>query len=208
MPEQSAHDAALKAVFVALRRELSMLFRKMTSGKNAVAELSTDSDLRGMMKTPRVLFVLFHVLACLFGLLAVSIVILELTQWASDFSMQDVMNVGLSVMGLIVYAVIFIIAGFIFKDISQGESPFTMRQARRIRIVAWLLLIYAVIEAVLPAGVIVDNSYPGATININHVEPSTPIIKVGSVIVGVVFYFLSSVFSYGVKLQELSDETL
>ena len=185
-----------------------MLFSGSANEAGDVAELPINADLRGMMKASKMLMVLFFALAGMFILLAVSLVFLAIYQGLLANAMQDGLNLCLSVMGLLIFAVIFTIAGLIFKDISKGESPFTMKQARRIRIVAWMLIVYAVIEAVLPSGVVVDNSYAGSTINVNHIESSPPIIKVGSVIVGVVFYFLASVFTYGVKLQELSDETL
>lgn len=91
---------------------------------------------------------------------------------------------------------------------ARGEVPFTQKQAKRIRVIAWLLLAIALIEAGLPLGIIVDNAIGTGVFGVANSMTYAPPIRIGSIIVAVVFFFISSVFDYGVKLQEMSNETV
>lgn len=168
------------------------------------------SEVGGIVRTSRVLEVFFFLLAAFFGVSAIVFSVMGVVALASGqvTSLAEGVNGAFSVMDLFVYAAMLMLAGLICRDMAKGESPFTIKQANRIRIIAWLLLAYALLEAFLPTGVLLYQSYGGGAYGIEHNATFSPSIKVGSIIVATVFFFLSSIFKYGVKLQELSDDTV
>lgn len=99
----------------------------------------------------------------------------------------------------VVYAVLFFLASFIFKDISKGASPFTELQIKRLKTISWLLIGTLFIPIILP-NILHWIMVPGKYFSIS--------LDGMSLIVPILFYALVEVFAYGALLQREVDETL
>lgn len=189
-----------------------MLFLKCRDDTSDQGLMSEAGHLafKDVVKSSLILEVFFLLLAAFFGISAIAFSILGLSTLISGriVALAEGLNGFFSVLDLFVYAVILLLAGLIFRDVSKGETPFTYKQAKRIRVIAWLLLIYALLEAFLPTGVLMYQSLGNSVFGIEHGATFSPSIKVGTIVVSLVVFFLSTVFKYGVKLQELSDDTV
>lgn len=175
-----------------------------------IVDVSARLRFRHIVKMSRLLSWLFFALSALLILPTAALAVFMTFGVDSSFAStaSGIVDGALTLIGFVCYAVSLFVAGLIFRDISHGEAPFTAKQSKRIRIIAWMLLSIALIEAVLPLGVIVDNALGGSVFGAVNASSYTPPIRIGSIIVAVVFFFLSSVFDYGVKLQEISNETV
>ena len=166
-----------------------------------------------LSRTARILQVLFLVITAIFALLAmVPVVLMAVEVSGSSASLDGFEGVSFdplfSTCALGVFAVVFYVVSLMFKDIHSGESPFTNKQANRIRLIAWVLFVYSVLDTLVPKGWVIGVASDVGSMSVYRHESGPIGINVGMFAVSVVFYFLSSVFKYGVELQELSDDTL
>ncbi len=173
---------------------------------------SAELALGRIAQSSRFLQVLFFIIAGFFCVAAIALipsaVIDPFFHINSHNDVQSQFTGLFTVIGLFINSAILFLSGLIFRDIALGNTPFSLKQAKRIRAIAWLLLAYTAIDAILPTGVFVGQASSDASVSAGHLAASSPTIQVGSLIVAIVFFFLSSVFKYGVKLQELSDDTV
>lgn len=99
----------------------------------------------------------------------------------------------------IIYAALFFVASFIFRDISNGKSPFNELQVKRLKRVSWLftstIFIPLILQNILHWILIPGGYY---FISLDGTELVTAII----------FYVLAEIFAYGALLQREVDETL
>lgn len=94
---------------------------------------------------------------------------------------------------------ILIIAYRIFKSIGQFIIPFSQDNAKSLKKIAVILLIYSIIEPIAKAG------FYGTFASEVQIQTSVNSL---SVILALIFFFISVLFSYGAELQRQSDETL
>ena len=99
----------------------------------------------------------------------------------------------------VVYAVLFFLASFIFKDISKGASPFDESQIKRLKTISWLLIGIFFVPIILP-NILHWIMIPGKYISIS--------LDGMRLLVPILFYALVEVFIYGALLQREVDETL
>ena len=195
------------------RKAFAMQWPRAIEGAHDEGE-DVEPRLRGIRKSSKVLKVVLLGFAVLLGAAVVLFAGLNIASCmfpglGVSVSSDDPLSGFLSVADLCVYCAVFAIAGIVFRDISLGESPFTLKQARRIRAIAWLLLLCALTEALLPTGGIVAYQVAGGVFGTEyHTSPISTSLRIGPIIVALVFFVLSSVFKYGVTLQELSDDTV
>lgn len=94
---------------------------------------------------------------------------------------------------------ILVIAYYIFKAISQYIMPFSQDNAKKLKKIAVILLIYSIVEPVAKAG------FYGTFASEVQIQTSVNSL---SVILALIFFFISVLFSYGAELQRQFDETL
>ena len=87
----------------------------------------------------------------------------------------------------VVYAVLFFLASFIFKDISKGASPFDESQIKRLK----TIILPNILHWIMIPGKYISISLDGMRL-----------------LVPILFYALVEVFIYGALLQREVDETL
>ena len=166
-----------------------------------------------MAKTGRILEVLFFAISGLFAAFAVASMALILVGAAShvgDSVPFDgiALDAVFSTLSFCLFAAIFSMAALVFGDVSHEESPFSLKQAKRIRIIAWLLFAYTLLDALVPRGVVIGGGSNPDGMSVVRFSSGYTNVNVGMFAVSVIFYFLASVFKYGVTLQELSDDTV
>ena len=182
---------------------------RLNDASDEAASASEERSLRTMRKASRILEVAFFAIAGLF--IAAFVALTAFSFVGADWSAltpSSLAEEALSAIGLIITSAMLITAGMVFRDVSNGETPFTAKQARRINVIAWLLLAYAFVDSILPSGVVMAANMDGTVLGINRNVSDIPSIRLGTILVALVFFFLSTVFKYGVKLQELSDDTV
>lgn len=183
--------------------------RKAPSGHDAVA----DAKLQSLSVSGRILnyffFLLFLVfLVCAFASLCIYVNAAIHNQIPYDELVPSALNSLISAFMFGVFAAVFFISASVFRDVSRGESPFSEKQARRIRFISWLLFIYAIVDSFAPKGVVVAAGNIDTDVLVARFETEYTAINVGMFVSAIIFYFLSSVFKYGVELQELSDDVI
>lgn len=94
---------------------------------------------------------------------------------------------------------ILIIAYRIFKAISRYMMPFSHDNAKKLKKIAVILLIYSIAVPIAKAG------FYGTFAPEIQIQTSVNSL---SVILAMIFFFISVLFSYGAELQQQSDETL
>lgn len=94
---------------------------------------------------------------------------------------------------------ILLIANRIFHSIGKNFMPFSQENAKGLKKIAILLLIYSIVEPISKAGFY---SYFSPQI---QMQLSLNIV---SIILALIFFFVSVVFAYGAELQRQFDETL
>lgn len=168
-------------------------------------------ELSGLVKSSRILKVIFYLFAGLFAILAV----VSLTPIASGAIGNDgaggfevFANALFTMCVFAIFASIFLIVAHVFSDISRGEPPFTYKQARRIRLISWLLFVYAVLDTIVPKGILLGEGPDASYSSVIRFDEGYNAINVEMFAAAVIFYFLASVFKYGVALQEDSDDTV
>lgn len=97
---------------------------------------------------------------------------------------------------LLISAMIFIIHT-IFNDIKKGDTPFMHQNTTRIKCIAIIAVILSIV-----------GSYSDALIDYYTIGELTWRVNVIGLIIGIILYCISFIFSYGCDLQQESDETL
>ncbi len=97
---------------------------------------------------------------------------------------------------LFISAMLFIIHA-IFEDIKKGDTPFIQQNTVRIKCVAILAVILSMV-----------GSYSDALVDYYTIGELTWRVNVIGLIIGMIIYCISLIFSYGCDLQRESDETL
>lgn len=97
---------------------------------------------------------------------------------------------------LLIAAMIYIIHA-IFDDIKKGDTPFLHQNTTRIKSIAIITIILGIV-----------GSYSDALVDYYTVGELTWRVNVIGVIIGIIIYCISLIFSYGCDLQQESDETL
>lgn len=94
---------------------------------------------------------------------------------------------------------ILFLAYRIFESITKEMMPFAEQNVKRFKKIALVLLVYAIIQPISRA-VFYRLFAPELALHIS--------LNTVSIILALMFFFLSVVFAYGAELQKLSDETL
>ena len=97
---------------------------------------------------------------------------------------------------LLISAMIFIIHA-IFNDIKKGDTPFLHQNSLRIKNIAIITIILSIV-----------GSYSDTLVDYYTIGELTWRVNVIGLIVGIIIYSISLIFSYGCDLQKESDETL
>lgn len=169
-----------------------------------------------LQKSKRICMWISRIMKLAFGFLCIwwiytsSLMAMAIMQQSTLNIAQDVSLSSLIVYilhGLIVLVICFSLIK-IFSDSAKGESPFTMIQVKRLRIIAAMLVLYSVTEFAVSFGAAfmkVDGlGFGYAALN------SNPMVtyNLAPIIAAIALLAFSSVFKYGVLLQEFSDETI
>ena len=96
---------------------------------------------------------------------------------------------------LISFAIFFVYA--IFNEIRKGVTPFSHENTTRIKKIALLAAILSIV-----------GSYSDALVDYYTIGELTWRINIIGIIVAIIIYCISLIFSYGCDLQKESDETL
>ena len=96
---------------------------------------------------------------------------------------------------LISFAIFFVYA--IFNEIRKGFTPFSHENTTRIKKIALLAAILSIV-----------GSYSDALVDYYTIGELTWRINIIGIIVAIIIYCISLIFSYGCDLQRESDETL
>lgn len=102
------------------------------------------------------------------------------------------------VSGIFVLPILLLARG-IFYSTSKDIMPFSRENAERLHKIAAILLVYSIVQPIAKAGFYKSFS-PEITIQSS--------LNINSVILALIFLFISIVFTYGADLQRQSDETL
>ncbi len=97
---------------------------------------------------------------------------------------------------MLISAMIFLIHA-VFNDIKKGCTPFLHRNTTRIKYIAIITLILSVV-----------GSYSDALVDYYTIGELTWRVNIIGLIIGMIVYSISLIFSYGCDLQQESDETL
>lgn len=97
---------------------------------------------------------------------------------------------------LLISAMIFIVHA-IFEDVKKGDTPFLPQNTVRIKIIAIITAILSIV-----------GSYSDALVDYYTIGELTWRVNVMGLIIGMIIYCISLIFSYGCDLQQESDETL
>lgn len=106
---------------------------------------------------------------------------------------------GMGILGLLV---------LFFGVIANGESPFGNKCVMLIKAMSALFLLYALCEFLFPSAYFLIATGTDGLVTL--VEQGYPLFRINltALFSAVVFLALSFAFSYGMKLQELSDDTV
>lgn len=85
----------------------------------------------------------------------------------------------------------------IFDDIKKGWTPFSHRNTTRIKNIALIAVILSIV-----------GSYSDALVDYYTIGELTWRVNIVGLVIGMIVYCISLIFSYGCDLQQESDETL
>lgn len=97
---------------------------------------------------------------------------------------------------ILIAAMIFIIHS-IFNDINKEGTPFLHRNATRMKYISIIAIILSIV-----------GGYSDALVDYYTIGQLTWRVDIIGLIIGVIIYCISLIFSYGCDLQQESDETL
>lgn len=100
---------------------------------------------------------------------------------------------------LVLFAAVMLIASGLFRQIAKDGTPFQAKCVNRLRMIAILLLLNAVVPNLvqcLIVGFAVSWRASGFSFGLD------------SLFLGMIFFLLTNIFSYGCMLQRESDETV
>lgn len=142
------------------------------------------------------------VLACL--LLAIQSYSGEGTKCPEEYALALLANILTFVLGIGTLAAL----ALFFGEITRGESPFGQRCIKLTRVMSASFLAYALLEFLTPSAYFLIVS--GADSLVQLVAQGYPLfhLNLTALFSAAVFSSLSFAFSYGAKLQQLSDDTV
>lgn len=100
---------------------------------------------------------------------------------------------------LILFAIMMFFASRMFRQISADGTPFRIESVRRMKRIAILLLINAVLPNLVQCLIV------GFSVSW---KASSFSLGLSSLFLGLIFYLLTQIFSYGCILQQESDDTV
>lgn len=100
---------------------------------------------------------------------------------------------------LVLFAMMMLIACGLFRQISREGSPFRAKSIKHLRMIAILLLLNAVVPSIVQYLIV------GFTVSW---QASVFSFRLDSLFLGLIFFLLTNIFSYGCMLQRESDETV
>jgi len=107
-----------------------------------------------------------------------------------------IMFVFILINTLLISVMIFIMYA-IFDDIKKGDTPFLHQNTARIKYIAIITVVLSIV-----------GSYSDALIDYYTIGELTWRVNIIGLIIGIIIYCISLIFSYGCDLQQESDETL
>lgn len=170
-----------------------------------VNEITLEKEKKSFVKTNKILYFVFIVLQILSLMLAIMASIMLIISGAvHDIKM---MYVTLSLMVVSVgYFIAFNHARNLFNIFKSGESPFRYDVADKMKGAATAIIatnITIFIIGLLFWGIVYFFKF-----NIEEFSDMRITLDLGNLVLGIMIYAFSYVFSYGAKLQQESDETL
>ena len=172
--------------------------------------IPASTRLQRMSTFFRVLQIVFYLLGVLIAAFSVAVIIALLldAQSSSAYSFESYLkSIASSLTTGMVISLSFFNGGFLFRDISRGESPFTAKQVKRLDVVAFLILGYAVFDGFLAICLAQIPFVQSSTVGVD--SGNSPVnVNIGLFAFSALLFAFSSIFKYGILLQEESDDTV
>lgn len=178
-----------------------------------VLEKTLEKEKESFVKTNKVMYFVFIVLQILSLMLAIMTSIMLIMaginavfEFSDSISFPDVYPILTLLVISVGYFIAFNHARSIFDIFKSGESPFRYDVADKMKGAATAIIVTNITIFII--GILFWGIVYFLKFNLEEFSDMRITFDLGNLVLGIMLYAFSYVFSYGAKLQQESDETL
>ena len=174
-----------------------------------IADIQTGlAKLRRVSKWIRAITIAVALILSVAVLASFAICLQPFFQADVNYSTEFILAIASSIFSLVLGVSVLIALAMFFNGIAKGGSPFEQKAVRLVRVMSLFFLVYALCDLFFPSLYFLVDS--GADVLFRLVGQGYPLFRLNltALFSAIVFLSLSFAFSYGSKLQQLSDDTV